>query len=106
VLRTPPLPAAHDRAGPGREHAPGTTRPTSSASNPRVHSHSATSCRNGICGRSWPSTRPTPTDGDPIAAASSTHTGPTTLSPASPRSGFQTPARPRRPHQRIRARRI
>jgi hypothetical protein len=28
VLRTPPLPAAHDRAGPGREHAPGTTRPT------------------------------------------------------------------------------
>ncbi len=31
VLRTPPLPAAHDRAGPGREHAPGTTLPTSSA---------------------------------------------------------------------------
>jgi hypothetical protein len=28
VLRTPPLPAAHDRAGSGREHAPGTTRPT------------------------------------------------------------------------------
>jgi hypothetical protein len=28
VLRTPPLPAAHDRAGPGCEHAPGTTRPT------------------------------------------------------------------------------
>jgi hypothetical protein len=28
VLRTPPLPAAHDRAGPGVEHAPGTTLPT------------------------------------------------------------------------------
>lgn len=28
VLRTPPLPAAHDRAGPGCEHAPVTTRPT------------------------------------------------------------------------------
>jgi hypothetical protein len=28
VLRTPPLPAAHDRAGPGVEHARGTTRPT------------------------------------------------------------------------------
>ena len=27
VLRTPLLPAAHDRAGPGIEHAPGTTRP-------------------------------------------------------------------------------
>src|SRR6266487_1858825 len=39
------------QAGPRREHAPGTTRPTSSASNPRVHSHSATSCRNGRCGR-------------------------------------------------------
>jgi hypothetical protein len=53
----PPLPAAHDRAGPGREHAPRTTRPTQPASNPRVHSYSANSFRNGIedvhshCGR-------------------------------------------------------
>lgn len=52
VLRTPPLPAARNRAGPGTEHAPGTTRPTSSASNPRVLSQGAISCRNGRSGRS------------------------------------------------------
>jgi hypothetical protein len=30
-LRTPPLPAAHVRAGPGSEHAPGTTQPISTS---------------------------------------------------------------------------
>jgi transposase InsO family protein len=35
----------------------------------------------GTCGSSWPSTRPTTTDGDPTAAASSARPGPTTPPP-------------------------
>ncbi len=42
------------------------------------------SSASDICGRSWPSTRPTTTDGDPIAAA---RPGPTTLPPTAPMSG-------------------
>ena len=52
VLRTPPLPAAHDRAGPGVSTHPELRDRHSRPSNPRVHSHSATSCRNGRSGRS------------------------------------------------------
>jgi putative transposase len=33
---------------------------------------------SGICGRSWPNTRPITTGGDPIAAANSARPGPTT----------------------------
>lgn len=41
------------RMGPGSEHAPGTTQPTSCRSSSlRVHSQSATSCRNGMSVRS------------------------------------------------------
>jgi transposase InsO family protein len=39
------------------------------------------------CGRSWPSTRPITTGGDPIAAASSARPAPTTLSPTLPGNG-------------------
>src|SRR5215467_12776566 len=45
------------------------------------------SSANGICGRSWPSTRSITTDGDPIAAVISARLGPATPSPASPASG-------------------
>ena len=45
------------------------------------------SSANGICGRSWPSTRTITTGGAPIAAASSARPGPTTLSRTSPGSG-------------------
>ncbi len=45
------------------------------------------SSANGICGRSWPSTRTITTGGAPIAAASSTRPGPTTLLQTSPRHG-------------------
>jgi len=53
VLRTPPLPAAHDRAGPGVSTRPELRDRHHRPSNPRVHSQSATSCRNGRCGRLW-----------------------------------------------------
>jgi putative transposase len=43
---------------------------------------------SGICGRSWPSTRPTTTGGGLIAAASSGRPGRTTLPLISPRNGF------------------
>ena len=49
VLRTPPLPAAHDRAGPGVSTRPELRCRHNRPSNPRVHSQGATSCRNGIC---------------------------------------------------------
>jgi hypothetical protein len=52
VLRTPPLPAAHDRAGPGVSTRPELRDRHNRPSNPRVHSLSATSCRNGRCGNS------------------------------------------------------
>ena len=42
---------------------------------------------HSICGRSWPSTRATATDDDPIAAARSARPDPTTLPPTSPRNG-------------------
>jgi putative transposase len=45
------------------------------------------SSANGICGQSWPSTRPTTTDAAPIAAASCTRPGLTIPPPTSPRSG-------------------
>jgi hypothetical protein len=44
------------------------------------------SSANGICGRSWPSTRATTTGGAPIAAVSSARPGPITLSRTSPKS--------------------
>ena len=44
------------------------------------------SSASGICGQSWPSTRPTTTDGGLTAAASSGLPGPTILSPTSARS--------------------
>ena len=47
VLRTPPLPATHDRAGPGMSTCPELRDRHNRPSNPRVHSLSATSCRNG-----------------------------------------------------------
>jgi len=47
VLRTPPLPAAHDRAGPGVSTRPELRCRHNRPSNPRVHSQGATSCRNG-----------------------------------------------------------
>jgi len=47
VLRTPPLPAAHDRAGPGVSTRPELRDRHNRPSNQRVHSLSATSCRNG-----------------------------------------------------------
>ena len=50
VPRTPPLPAAHDRAGPGVSTRP-ELRDRHNRPNPRVHSQGATSCRNGRCGR-------------------------------------------------------
>jgi hypothetical protein len=50
VLRTPPLPAAHDRAGPGMSTHPELRCRHNRPSNPRVHSQGATSCRNGRCG--------------------------------------------------------
>jgi len=52
VLRTPPLPATHDRAGPGVSTRPELRGRHNRPSNPRVHSRSATSCRNGRSGRS------------------------------------------------------
>ena len=52
VLRTPPLPAAHDRAGPGVSTRPELRDRHDRPSNPRVHSQGATSCRNGRSGRS------------------------------------------------------
>jgi len=52
VLRTPPLPATHDRAGPGVSTRPELRGRHNRPSNPRVHSRSATSCRNGRTGRS------------------------------------------------------
>jgi hypothetical protein len=52
VLRTPPLPAAHDRAGPGVSTHPELRDRHNRPSNPRVHSQSATSCRNGMSARS------------------------------------------------------
>jgi len=55
VLRTPPLPATHDRAGPGVSTRPELRGRHNRPSNPRVHSRSATSCRNGKSGRSPPS---------------------------------------------------
>jgi transposase InsO family protein len=45
------------------------------------------SSANGICGRSWPSTRPITTDDAPIEAASSNHPAPTTPPPMSPTNG-------------------
>jgi hypothetical protein len=51
VLRTPPLPAAHDRAGPGMSTRPELRDRHSRPSNPRVPSQGATSCRNGKSGR-------------------------------------------------------
>jgi len=51
VLRTPPLPATHDRAGPGVSTRPELRDRHNRPSNPRVHSLSATSCRNGSNGR-------------------------------------------------------
>ena len=42
---------------------------------------------NGICGRSWPSTRPITTGGALIAAVSSARPGPITLLRTSPGSG-------------------
>jgi len=51
VLRTPPLPATHDRAGPGVSTRPELRGRHNRPSNPRVHSRSATSCRNGRTGR-------------------------------------------------------
>ena len=53
VLRTPPLPATHDRAGPGVSTHPELRCRHNRPSNPRVPSQGATSCRNGMCGRSW-----------------------------------------------------
>src|SRR5262245_7895860 len=50
VLRTPPLPAAHDRAGPGMSTRPELRDRHSRPSNPRVPSQGATSCRNGNSG--------------------------------------------------------
>ena len=47
VLRTPPLPAAHDRAGPGVSTRPEPRDRHNRPSNPRVPSQGATSCRNG-----------------------------------------------------------
>jgi hypothetical protein len=47
VLRTPPLPATHDRAGPGMSTRPELRRRHNRPSNPRVPSQGATSCRNG-----------------------------------------------------------
>lgn len=44
------------------------------------------SSANGICGRSWPSTRPITTGGDLIAAASSARPGPITRERTFPRS--------------------
>ena len=52
VLRTPPLPATHDRAGPGVSTRPELRGRHNRPSNPRVHSRSATSCRIGKSGRS------------------------------------------------------
>src|SRR6266516_3253141 len=45
------------------------------------------SSANATSGSYWPSTRPTTTDDDPIAAASSAHPVQTTRSPTFPRSG-------------------
>jgi putative transposase len=45
------------------------------------------SSAEGICGWSWPTTRPTTTGGDPTEVDSSGRPGPTTLSPTFPRSG-------------------
>ena len=53
----------------------------------RGHRPDARSSVSGICRRSWPSTRPTTTDGDPIAAATSARPGPITLSRTCPGSG-------------------
>ena len=50
VLRTPPLPATHHRAGPGVSTRPELRGRHNRPSNPRVHSRSATSCRNGTSG--------------------------------------------------------
>jgi len=47
VLRTPPLPATHDRAGPGMSTHPELRCRHNRPSNPRVPSQGATSCRNG-----------------------------------------------------------
>ncbi len=47
VLRTPPLPAAHDRPGPGMSTRPELRDRHHRPANPRVHSQGATSCRNG-----------------------------------------------------------
>jgi len=63
------------------------------------------SSASGICGRSWPSMRPIPTDGALIEAAGSSHPGPTTPSPTFPGT-YPAPAHPRRTHQRVRAGRI
>jgi len=52
VLRTPPSPAAHDRAGPGVSTRPELRGRHNRPPNPRVHSRNATSCRNGRNGRS------------------------------------------------------
>jgi hypothetical protein len=52
ALRTPPLPAAHDRAGPGVSTHPEPRDRHSRPSHPRVPSQGATSCRNGRTGRS------------------------------------------------------
>jgi len=76
AVKTPPRsPRAKRLRGTVRAHRPdrGTDRMLISASD--------------ICNRSWPSTWPTTTDDDPIAVASSTRPGPTTLSPTSPTSG-------------------
>jgi putative transposase len=65
-----------------------TPMPRGSCSPPGQRSPTGcSSSASGICGRSWPSTRPTTTDAGPIAAASSARPGPTTLSPTYPRSG-------------------
>ena len=48
VLRTSPLPATHDRAGPGMSTHPELRCRHNRPSNPRVPSQGATSCRNGM----------------------------------------------------------
>jgi putative transposase len=63
----PPEPARECLREKVRAHRPGLSSPTGCSSS-----------ANGTCGRSWPSTRPTTTGGDPTAAASSARPGPIT----------------------------
>jgi hypothetical protein len=73
AVKIPPRQPARERYAEGSCSLSGPRSPTGCSSS-----------ANGTCGRSWPSTRPTTTGGDPIAAASSALPAPTTPSPTLP----------------------